>query len=149
MIRDESVSAIVVTFHPTTEHLRNLAKIRAQVGLLVVVDNASAGSELPAIRRAARDLDFKLIENGENLGIAAALNLGVMEAQKRGCQWVALFDQDSELTDGFIATMIAEFQMYSHERKIMQIVPRYRDPETGAERPVSHFEDGGVFLAIT
>jgi rhamnosyltransferase len=149
MFKDESVSAIVVTFHPTTEHLQNLARIRAQVDVLVVVDNASTASELPAIRCAARDLDFKLIENGKNLGIAAALNLGIKEAQKRQCRWVALFDQDSELTDGFMATMIAEFQRYSHERNILQIVPRYRDPKTGAERPVSHFDDGGVFLAIT
>jgi len=149
MIENKSVSAIVVTFHPTVEHLRNLAKIRSQVDLLVVVDNGSGEDELAAIRRAAQDLHFELVDNGENLGIAAALNLGVMEAQKRGCRWVAMFDQDSEVTDGFIATMIAEFEMYRLERKILQIVPRYRDPETGTERPVSQFEDGGAFLTIT
>jgi rhamnosyltransferase len=62
---------------------------------------------------------------------------------------VALFDQDSAVTDGFIATMIAEFQTYSQQRKIVQIVPRYLDPDTRIEQVVSSFEDGGVFLAIT
>jgi rhamnosyltransferase len=144
-----NVSAIVVTFHPTTEHLQNLAKIAAQVDLLIVVDNGSAENKLPEIRRAGRNLGFKLIENGKNLGIATALNLGVKEAQKQGCRWVALFDQDSEITEGFIATMIAEFQAYRQQRKIMQIVPRYRDPATGLEEAVSRFEDGGAFLTIT
>jgi len=149
MIKDESISAIVVTFHPTTEHLQNLAKIRAQVDLLIVVDNGSDEHDLASLRRASRDLPFTLIENGENLGIATALNLGVRKAQQRGCRWVALFDQDSAITEGFIAAMMADFETYSRVKKIMQIIPRYRDPETGIERPVSQFDDGGAFLTIT
>ena len=144
-----STAAIVVTFHPRTEHIRNLAAIRAQVDLLIVVDNGSAQGQKQQMRNAAQDTDFTLIENGENLGIAAALNLGVREAQRRGSRWLALFDQDSELTEGFIASMVADFAAYSRQKKIMQIIPRYRDPETGVERPVSQFHDGGVFLTIT
>jgi rhamnosyltransferase len=149
MVKDERTSAIVVTFHPQSEYLENLAKIRAQVDLLIVVDNGSHESELARIRFASRELEFKLIANGDNLGIAAALNIGVREAQKEGCRWVALFDQDSVVTEGYIATMIAEFRTCSQRRKIMQIIPRYLDPETGKEWAVSEFEDGGVFLTIT
>jgi rhamnosyltransferase len=146
---DERASAIVVTFHPSPEDLGNLAKIRAQVDLLIVVDNGSNEQELAQLRVASQGPGFKLIENGDNLGIAAALNRGVREAQKERCQWVALFDQDSTVTDGFITKMISEFRAYSRQRKIMQIIPRYVDPETGMERPVSTFGDGGVFLTIT
>jgi rhamnosyltransferase len=149
MIRNEQVSAIVVTFHPSPEHMQNLTRIRAQVDLLIVIDNGSSDAVLAPIRLAGEDPGWRLLENGENLGIAAALNRGVREAQKEGCRWVALFDQDSELTSGFIATMISEFRTYSEQRKIMQIIPRYVDPETGSERAVSPFEDGGVFLTIT
>jgi rhamnosyltransferase len=144
-----TTAAIVVTFHPRVEYIRNLAAIRAQVDLLIVVDNGSAQAQLQQIRRAARDTGFNLIENGENLGIAVALNRGVRRAQQDGCRWVALFDQDSVLTDGFIATMIAEFQAYRRHKQIMQLVPRYLDPETGVERPVCASEDGGAFLTIT
>lgn len=144
-----STAAIVVTYHPRTEYIRNLAAIRAQVDLLIVVDNGSAQGQLQQIRRASQDTGFTLIENGENLGIAAALNLGVRRAQQEGCRWVALFDQDSVLTEEFIATMIAEFQAYRPNKQIMQLVPRYLDPETGVERPVCTSEDGGAFLTIT
>jgi rhamnosyltransferase len=149
MSRDERVSAIVVTFHPSTEHLHNLAQVRAQVDQLIVVDNGSSGQELRQIRLSSAKYGFTLIENGENLGIATALNRGVREAQQRDCRWVVLFDQDSTVTEGFTAAMVADFKIYSRDRRIMQIVPRYRDPETGIERPVSRFEDGGVFLTIT
>jgi rhamnosyltransferase len=149
MVKDERTSAIVVTFHPHSEYLANLAKIRAQVDSLIVVDNGSSEKELAQIRFSSQELGFKLIANGDNLGIAAALNIGVREAQKEGCRWVALFDQDSVVTEGYIATMIAEFRTYGQQRKIMQIIPRYLDPETGIEWAVSEFEDGGVFLTIT
>ena len=131
------------------EHLENLARIETQVDLLIVVDNGSNETELEQIRLANRKSGFRLIENGENLGIAAALNTGVRQAQAEGCRWVALFDQDSAVTAGFIGTMIADFQAYGQDRKIMQIIPRYLDPQTGCERPVSTFKDGGVFLTIT
>lgn len=149
MGKDERSSAIVVTFHPRPEYLQNLAKIRTQVDVLVVVDNGSSSEQLPQIREACTASDITLIENGDNLGIAVALNVGVREAQRQECQWVVLLDQDSVLTDGFIAAMIADFKEYSKERKILQIIPRYVDPENGVERTVSSFEDGGVFLTIT
>jgi rhamnosyltransferase len=149
MVKDERTSAIVVTFHPHVKYLENLAKIRAQVDLLIVVDNGSNENELAQIRFASREFGFKLIENGDNVGIAAALNLGVRLAQREGCRWVALFDQDSTVTDRFIATMIDEFHTYRSRKNIMQIIPRYLDPATGIESAISRFEDGGAFLTIT
>jgi rhamnosyltransferase len=144
-----NTAAIVVTFHPRIEYIQNLAAVRAQVDLLIVVDNGSAQAQLQQLRSAAQDPGFILIENGENLGIAAALNLGVCRAHQEGCRWVALFDQDSVLTEGFVAAMVAEFRAYRQHKQIMQIVPRYVDPETGVERTVCASQDGGVFLSIT
>ena len=137
MCPNEATSAVVVTYHPRTKDIEGLAKLCAQVDLLIVVDNGSTGAELQQIRRAREELGFTLIENGENRGIAAALNTGVRKAQNEGCRWVGLFDQDSAVTEGFIAAMIAEFRAYRKKRNIMQIVPRYIDPETGSGGTVS------------
>ena len=145
----ERASAVVVTFHPSTQDLQNIAAIRAQVDLLIVVDNGSSDDALTQMRLSSQTPGFVLIENGENLGVAAALNLGVQEALKQGYQWIALFDQDSAVTDGFIASMIEEFQACRQQKQIMQMIPRYRDPETGLEGLISEFGDGGAFLTIT
>jgi rhamnosyltransferase len=147
--RNMNTAAIVVTFHPRTDYIKNLVRVRGQVDHLIVVDNGSTENELAEIRVASQETDFRLVENGENLGIAVALNLGVRVAQREGCRWVALFDQDSVVTEGFIATMIGEFEAYRQSNQIMQIIPRYVDPETRVERAVSRCDDGGVFLTIT
>lgn len=146
---DNGVCAVIVTFRPRPEDLGNLANLRPQVQDLVVVDNGSPEEKLDPLRAMSRELNFTLIENGENLGIAAALNIGVRCAQMRGCKWVALFDQDSMVTDGFIAQMLADFELYARQRNILLLVPRYRDPVSGAERVCGLDEDGGPFVTIT
>jgi rhamnosyltransferase len=148
-VSDNGVCAVVVTFRPRTEDLGNLARVRPQVQDLVVVDNGSPEEKLLLLRKLSRELVFVLIENGQNLGIAAALNTGVKWAQASHSRWVALFDQDSAVTDGFIAQMLADFAQDAGRRNIQLLVPRYRDPESGVERVCCLDEDGGPFVTIT
>jgi rhamnosyltransferase len=143
------VCAVIVAFRPRVEDLGNLAEVRPQVQDLVVVDNGSAEETLKSLRNASRVLKFVLIENGENLGIGAALNIGVKWAQAKGAQWVALFDQDSSVTDGFISQMLLDFEYFQTQRNIMLLIPRYRDPQSGVERVCGLDKDGGPFVTIT
>ena len=146
---NNGVCAVIVTFRPRLEDLGNLAEVRRQVEALVVVDNGSPEEKLQQLRAASRELNFALIENGQNLGIAAALNIGVKWAQAHGSKWVALFDQDSAVTDGFIARMLADFEHFARQRNILLLVPRYKDPQSGVERVCAMDEDGGPFVTIT
>ena len=116
---------------------------------MVVVDNGSPEETLQSLRRLSREVPFKLIENSANLGIAAALNTGIRWGESNGAEWIALFDQDSTITDGFIAQMLADFEEQSRKRDILLFVPRYRDPDTGVERVCPMHEDGGPFVTIT
>ena len=134
---------------PRLEDLGNLVRVRPQVEHLVVVDNGSSEEQLHLLRGASHELDFTLIENGQNLGIAAALNVGVKWAQTNGSGWVALFDQDSAVTDGFIAQMVADFEHFARQRNILLLIPRYRDPGSCVERVCPLDEDGGPFVTIT
>jgi rhamnosyltransferase len=143
------VCAVIVAFRPSVEDLGNLAELRPQVQDLVVVDNGSAEETLELLRTASRLLKFTLIENGENLGIGAALNIGVRWAESNGSQWVALFDQDSTVTKGFMAQMLADFEYFQTQRNILLLIPRYRDPRSGLERVCGLDKDGGPFVTIT
>jgi rhamnosyltransferase len=143
------ICAVIVAFRPRVEDLGNLAEVRPQVQDLVVVDNGSAEETLKLLRTASGVLKFVLIENGDNLGIGAALNIGVRWAQSNGSQWVALFDQDSMVTDGFIAQMLVDFEYFQTQRNIMLLIPRYRDPQSGVERVCGLDKDGGPFVTIT
>src|SRR5260370_28561735 len=145
----QSVCAVIVTYHPSAKMLENIAQVLAQVQGLVVVDNGSNDDELDPLRVASRTVGFKLIENGENLGIAEALNQGVFWAKSRGYPWVILFDQDSGITDGFIDQMLASWKSHPDRERVGSIHPKYVDPETGVEPVVRRAGDGGPVFSFT
>jgi rhamnosyltransferase len=147
---DRSVCAVIVTYHPSLEMLAAIPLVLQQVQGLVVVDNGSSSSELALLRAANESQSFALIENGENLGVAEALNQGVRWAQSRGFSWVVLFDQDSKITDRFIGNMFARWNSHPLRERIGSLHPLHTDPETGvAEIIERRAKDGGPVIAIT
>jgi rhamnosyltransferase len=141
--------AVVITFRPPASVLDNLAKVRPQVDRLVVVDNGSSPELLSPFHAAAQDLGFTLIENGVNLGIAAALNTGVRWAKAQGFQYVALFDQDSTVTESFIPAMLAEYESHPDRKNLALVTPCQVNRNDGLTRVHGCAKDGGPLVAIT
>ena len=146
---NNGVCAVVITFRPPSVVPGNLAITRPQVQGLVVVDNGSSSEALAPVLAASRALDFKLIENGANLGIASALNVGARWAKSQGYKFVALFDQDSTLSDGLIAKMVQEYETNPLREKIAIVTPKHMELETGEWDRPAFAEDGGPLVAIT
>jgi rhamnosyltransferase len=115
----------------------------------VVVDNGSSPEVLGPVRHACLETDSQLIEIGTNLGIAAALNVGVRWAKARGFRWVALFDQDSEMTEGFIAIMLGEYEQHPRQEKVAVVTPKHLERESGLWRKPAFAKDGSPMVAIT
>jgi rhamnosyltransferase len=113
------------------------------------VDNGSDGESLERLRLASQSFEFELVENGENVGIAEALNRGVRLAIAKGFPWVILLDQDSKLTNGFVVSMFAAWQSHPMRERIGSMHPTYRNPETGLVPAVLRAEDGGPVASIT
>lgn len=145
----QSVCAVIVSYHPNTSTLETLLKIKAQVCGLVVIDNGSTADEIVSLRTASHALGFHVIENGENLGIAEALNEGARWAKSNGYEWVIFFDQDSEITDGLIEQMLAAWNAHPGRERVASIHPRYVDPATGTEPFVRRASDGGPIMSMT
>ena len=145
----DSVCAVVVTFHPTTAMLGNLRSIRAQVQNLVVVDNGSSTASLQALRTASALDGFHVVENGENRGIAEALNQGSLWAKTQGYPWIILFDQDSRITGQFIQQMFAAWRSHLERDRLASIHPRYMDPYLHTEPKVRRAKDGGPIVSMT
>jgi rhamnosyltransferase len=144
-----STCAVVITFRPQASVLDNLAQVRPQVDGLLVVDNGSPSALLVPFHAAAGELGFELIENRANLGIAAALNLGVRWAKAQGFEFVALFDQDSTVTEGFIEAMLKEYEAHPRRDRLAIVAPRQVDRNTGRTRWYGPAADGGPLVAIT
>ena len=146
---EQSVCAVIVTFHPSAKMLEVVPMVLAQVQALVVVDNGSTAGELGPLRVSSHELGFQLIENGDNFGIAEALNQGVRWAKDQGFAWIILFDQDSLLPADFMEHMFAAWHAHPLREKVGSVHPRYVDPETGEEGIVPRENDGSPILPMT
>lgn len=124
------VVACVVTYNPGPELARHLATLRPQVDALVVVDNGSADAQ--GVAAAARANDGQFIGNAQNLGIAAALNQAVRQAQAMGARWLAMFDQDSSASAGLVPRLMQFGQAHPLGERIGVLATSHRDRATQA-----------------
>ena len=143
------VAAVVVTYHPDEDVQMHLAALQPQVDQLIVVDNGSSDAAVEKLRRQGEELGFELIANGENLGVATALNRGAQRALETCAEWIFFFDQDSCVTDGFTAKMLAGYDSVAARRPLGILVPRYVDRQSGNPHPVMRLSDGSLITAIT
>jgi rhamnosyltransferase len=129
------VCAILVTFHPELTVEANLEAIRPQVEGLVVVDNGSSWESLSWLRDACERLSIELIEQEVNIGLPAAINVGIERATQNAYRWVVLFDQDSTATGGMIDAMLDTYKTWSFLGQIGIVAPRYISRLTRAPVP--------------
>jgi rhamnosyltransferase len=72
----------------------------------------------------------QLIRNGQNLGIAVALNRGIREVIKAGYQWVATFDQDSAITPRFFEGLLNAYHNHPARERVALVAPLMYYPES-------------------
>lgn len=143
------VCAIIVSYNPTTALLDNISAIAPQVAEIIVVDNGSSAPAIEVLRQIGLRSGCRLIYNNDNLGIAAALNIGIEQAVTCGYSWVATFDQDSLVCDGFIAELLRAWEECPYRDRVALISPRYQDPGTGTVSNYSHANGESRFSEVT
>jgi len=132
-----ALASVSVSYQPDLGLLESQLRQLPAAALKVVVDNASAPPVLAQLRAiAAARGDVVLVENERNLGLAAALNLGVEAAAAR-CRpdaLVLLLDQDTEPGEGGMEALAAGFEALRAQHPDLGAVgPRLRDVGTGLE----------------
>jgi rhamnosyltransferase len=101
------VCAVVVAFHPDDKFESRLIDVLAQIGALVVVDNTPAAVRQRSIAMPNDgNKPAFLIENTNNLGVAAALNQGLKQALEWNCDWLLTLDQDSHCYPDMVQTLL-------------------------------------------
>jgi rhamnosyltransferase len=139
----------VVTYKPQTTFIDNIVAIGAQVSHIVVVDNGSPAETEQLLWEQEAHRGWMVICNHQNLGIAAALNLGVRYAIGAGYDWVATFDQDSRVSDGFVSQMLETYQQCTQSKRVVLISPSYVDRESGAKVRLRRTGDGEILTTMT
>ncbi|WP_019551918.1 glycosyltransferase family 2 protein [Propionispira raffinosivorans] len=97
--RKNNIVAIVVVYNPELDLVTaNIDNIKKQVDKVFVVNNS---------KRNYSFIDVEIINNGDNLGIAKALNIGLTFAIKNKFKYAVLLDQDSKIDKNMVEFLIA------------------------------------------
>ena len=122
------VFCTIVTYRPDAEHLqRVLASIWQQTRHVVLVDNT------PGLHGDIANLEgVQCISLGDNLGIAAAQNIGIRHALEQGADVIWLSDQDTIYPEHFLANMLLALQTCNDQgTRIGALAPSYFDTHKG------------------
>ena len=133
----DRICAVVVTYQPDLELLReNLLACRVQVDCLILVDNGSNVEVRKSIEVFSQELGCKVLQLGENLGVAAAQNHGIAQARIDGCNFVVLLDQDSSPAPGMVSALQrAGDELTARGISFAAVGPRLVDRRTGVSAP--------------
>ncbi len=101
----DAVAGIVVLYEPTREVLRNIQSYVEQVKQLFIVDN-SENADCLLVEKIKKINNAEYIGLNENIGIAAALNIGAKRAIEGGYEYLLTMDQDSYATSNFVKKLI-------------------------------------------
>lgn len=125
-----TVCAIVISYHPNEEIIENVTALLNQVDEIVIVDNGSGAETKQLLDRLSRYSKVSITFLQDNLGIAAALNIGIRQAKAHGHQWALTLDQDSHVTDGMIVTMLRAYEAHPQKEKVASLSPRFKNKNT-------------------
>ena len=143
------VCGVVVSYYPLEKVLGNIEVLRQQVGHVVVVDNTPQ-AHAPGILNDLEQLSgCTVIRNNQNLGIAAALNIGIRHAVSMGFEWIVTFDQDSQIRENYIEGMLSTYHNESCQNKVGILCPRYEDARLGILLHTHRANNGDVFACMT
>lgn len=93
-----TVAAVVILYNPSIEDIKNMNSYIYNVSKVYVVDNSGIKSDLSCLECKDK---IEYIFNGENFGIAKALNIACRLAIQDGYTYLLTMDQDSSFGSDF------------------------------------------------
>ena len=129
--RDEAselTAGVVLAYHPTDEILDNIRALRGQVPRVYVVNN-SPDEASRALLDSLGDPAVTVLEQSENVGVAAGFNAGMRAALADGADNVWIFDQDSTVAEGMLDALLRAQRR--DDLRVGIVGPALRAAETG------------------
>jgi rhamnosyltransferase len=131
------IIAVIVTYNIGAAFLDCFNSIKNQVDFIIIVDNGSNDNTTNMLKGLESKAGVKIFYNSENMGIAAALNIGIKEALNQKADWILLLDHDSHATSGMIDKLIQSHNEFMAENVNLKI---------GIVAPVPYEVNSNVYL---
>ena len=133
-MKPSDLALVVVTYNPDLDILkRQFNNVPSKAGI-ILVDNNSKESLQHEVEELSASKGLVLLKNGENRGLATALNQGCIKAKSLGYSMVLLLDQDSEPEKGSIEILLETYNELSNTGQSIGCVgPTLIDVTTGLD----------------
>jgi rhamnosyltransferase len=132
LLKNKHSCVICVTYNPDIRLLKKgLTSSLDQLDKIYIIDNCSDSNLRDPLSVFAGD-HIEFIALPGNMGIGAALNVGIKRACSAGFEFALLLDQDSVPPEGMIDRYLTVFKtLRERGQRISALGPRYRNPQTG------------------
>jgi rhamnosyltransferase len=114
-----SISSIIVLYKTELDIFKEVLAAHLENFSNIILVNNSSEISLDSFKSS----QVTIINNPDNIGLASALNVGILEAKKQGAEMVALFDQDTLLPDDFLQNMLKHMNAYQGIKKLALFSP--------------------------
>lgn len=125
----QRVCGVVLAYHPDSAIVDNVDALLAQVGGVYVVNNSPDERSRRILDPLISDARVTVLEQPDNVGVAAGFNVGMQAALDAGADFVWIFDQDSTVTEGMLDKLLAAYVAAGNTAGIMG--PALRSHATG------------------
>ena len=88
------LACLFVLYNPSRENIRGIREIMSYFPIQHIFDNTEVKN-----KNRNEFITSNYYSDGKNHGLAYAYNLGIEEAHRAGVKWLAIFDQDSRITE--------------------------------------------------
>lgn len=112
------ICCLIITYNPEDFLFELINTLENQVDKILIVDNNSSLDTIEKVTQPIVGKNVELIRNNQNLGIATALNQGILRAKEMGYEWVVTFDQDSRPFTHIIKILNEVYFSYPDKAKI-------------------------------
>ncbi|MGF6712054.1 rhamnosyltransferase [Luteibacter sp. W1I16] len=145
----DELASVTVTFNPDLVLLKKQLQALVDVGLRVIVDNASSAEIREQLRiLATNSRSLLLVEKDVNAGLGAALNEGMVSARIHapGSRAVLLLDQDSTFAPNVPRGLLDALNRVQSETGTLCCVgPALVDPSAGMQHGFHYVAHGWLW----
>ena len=120
--------AVVVTYKPDNDVIKNILQTSTFADLVVIVDNLNTPESNKILNQiTVKAKNIQIVANMENEGIAKALNQGAKIALEKKYEWLITLDQDSFVEEGMLKNLFEGFDDYNQKDKdkVLSLSPYY------------------------
>ena len=122
------IGIVIVFYFPTEEQIERLKRLD-NFKYVYVIDNTPEG------KCDFTQFNINYIPFGANRGVATALNMGITSSINDGCEFICMFDQDSEYSEELIKSLYSSYLKLEEKFKhIAVLAPRLILENTEWER---------------